>query len=122
MVGISDHLEHGETVHAFARGILLTEGTTFANITVVLTDRRLLVVSSDDEGRPVVKSYPRELCYLAKSRTRDDGSELVSVRCYDITLGFCFQPEWLADAQPLLAALRKRDRGTVPDKGAAATG
>ncbi len=108
MVGISDYLEHGDTVHAFARGILLTEGTTFANITVVLTDRRLLVVSSDDDGRPVVESYPRELCLLVKSRTRDDGSELVSVRCYDVTLGFCFQPEWLDDARPLLEALRRQ--------------
>ena len=102
---VAGTLELGERVQAYSPADVQVGQAGFRPASVVLTNRRLLVVLPIPGSDPVVRAFDRRSCVPLQARERDDSSVLLALRAGGALLGIQIRQWNREEADPMLMAL-----------------
>jgi hypothetical protein len=113
---ITEALEPGEQVIAFAEALVKVVMQLFNRCAIVLTDRRVILMApSWPRGYKAEGSFPRSSCVILKTKQRFDGSTLLIIgHGAGVTCLYLSRP-WQAQAEIIVKALPAAEVTTVED-------
>ena len=113
---ITEALEPGEQVIAFAEALVKVVMQLFNRCAIVLTDRRVILMApSWPRGYKAEGSFPRSSCVILKTKQRFDGSTLLIIgHGAGVTCLYLSRP-WQAQANVIVNALPAAEATAVSE-------